>query len=126
MGIVKRIALGLCLAGVVCTAGAVNWVKVYAGERLIVYIDPDRIRTDGVGHKLVWTFGDYSQKPIMSGNMTATAMIERYAIDCRLDRYLVLSAQLFDPQGNLLGSPDLTGYPGPAPAKTGHGVTLKL
>ena len=111
VGIIKRIAVGLCLAGVVGTASAVNWVKVYEGSGLIVYVDPDHIKKDDAGHVLIWTFGDYSQKPVTSGNMTATAMIDRYSIDCRLDRSLMLSAQLLDAQGNNLGSPDLTGKP---------------
>jgi len=110
-GTIKRIAVGLCLTGVVGTASAVSWVKVYGGEGLVVYVDPDHIKQDDAGHVLVWAYGDYSQKPITSGDMTATAMIERYSIDCRLDRALVLSEQLLGAQGNNLGSPDLTGKP---------------
>jgi hypothetical protein len=111
VGIIKRIAVGLCLTGVVGTASAVNWVKVYEGSGLLVYVDPDQIRKDGSGHVLVWTYVDHSQRPITSGNMTATATITRYSIDCTLDRYLMLSVQELDAQGNNLGSPDLTGKP---------------
>jgi hypothetical protein len=110
MGIVKRIAVGLCLAGVVGTASAVNWAKVYEGDGLVVYVDPDHIKKDG-GHVLVWAYIDHSQRPITSGNMTASTTITRYSIDCRLDRYLMLSAQELDAQGNTLGSADLSGKP---------------
>ncbi|WP_183081966.1 surface-adhesin E family protein [Paraburkholderia sp. BL23I1N1] len=107
----KRLAVGLCLAGVISTAVAVNWVKVFDSDGLIVYVDPNSIKTDDAGYRLIWTYGDYSQKPITNGNMTATTMIERVSVDCKLDRYQVLSLKLFDHQGNLLGSPDMTGKP---------------
>lgn len=110
MRIARSIGVGIGLVVAVSSAQATDWKMIFDDSQHTVYLDPAGIKKDADGHVLVWVLSDFTKHPLYdaNSNMTATGMIERDAIDCNLDRYKALSAQLYDPHGTNLGSPDLS------------------
>ncbi|GLU30289.1 hypothetical protein Busp01_01310 [Trinickia caryophylli] len=102
--------MGLSLFVVLGAARAASWTPVFEDAEHTVYVDLDRIKRDAHGYRLVWVMSDYTKHPLVDpgSGVTATVMVERDSIDCGMDRIKVLSAQLYDPQGNNLGQPDLS------------------
>ena len=109
--IVKRTAVGVGLLIMLEAAQAASWTPVFADADHTVSVDAERVKDDGQGHRLVWVMSDYKKHPLVdsASGVIATVMVERDSVDCGLDRIKVLSAQLYDPQGNNLGQPDLSG-----------------
>ncbi|WP_179759259.1 surface-adhesin E family protein [Paraburkholderia bryophila] len=110
MRIARSIGAGIGLVVAVSSAQATDWKMIFDDSKHTTYLNPAGIKKDADGHVLVWVLSDFTKHPLydVNTNMMATRMIERDAIDCNLDRYRALSAQLYDPHGTNLGSPDLS------------------